>query len=142
MTVLVVGYATNETESIQDRFESEGHGCLTAVNVEEAEWISQNATLDAIAVNIETPGRSPLEWLEELCLANPDLAKCTVLITDRDLGSDDVLRIQACKTMILRTPLRIEVLYSLILQRVKETTLSRPRHAPTTSRKPNRTPLT
>ena len=115
-TVLVVEDEVNVSDPIQDLLERDGHCCLTARDVEEAEWILQVANVRALAVDMGAPGRNPLEWLEALFLTRPPLTRRTVTITERHLETKEALRIQACGAIILQKPFHIQELRDAILQ--------------------------
>ncbi len=115
---ILENYFSNKDEVIQDLLETQGHGCLTAKDTDEADWTLETVQVDAMVVDIDMKGRSPLDWLEELSLANPELARCTIVITGRDLAAGEVLRIQAWGTSILRKPFAIQELEAAILERV------------------------
>jgi DNA-binding response OmpR family regulator len=126
MTVLVVDDQVNVAEVIQDVVEEFGHSCLTARGIDEAEWTLQNVAVDVMVVDLETPGRNPIEWLEDVCLAKPHLARCTVLLSGRDLDPDVMLKIHACGATLLHKPFPIQELCDLILLRLRSKLEVRP----------------
>jgi DNA-binding response OmpR family regulator len=130
MAILVVDDDLQAAELVQERFEAEGHSCLTAKDIVETELILQHAQVDSIALEMGILGRHPLEWLESLCLERPELTRCTVLITDRDLRPSEVMRVQACGAGILQRPFRLSELESAILGRLGRTrSWQRPRES-------------
>lgn len=128
MTVLVVDDDISLAELLQDQLEAEGQSCLTARDVEEAEWTMQNVDIDAMAVDLETPGRNTLEWLLELSLARPDLTRSCILVVGRELEAEELARVRAVGASVLKKPFPIQDLHEAIVAhlRLKESRASRP----------------
>jgi len=120
MTVLVVDDDISLAELLQDQLEAEGQSCLTARDIEEAEWTMQNVGIDAMAVDLDAPGRNPLEWLEELCLARPDLTKSCIVIAGRELEPEELVRVKALGASVLQKPFPIQDLHQAILRQLRE----------------------
>jgi len=116
MTVLVVEDQPNLAEPLQDQVEAMGHSCLTACDVTEAEWMLESVDVNVLVLDLDIPEARPLEWLEELCLASPDLANSTVAITGRPLAAEDVLTIRALGATLLRKPFPIQKLHAAVLE--------------------------
>lgn len=138
MTVLVVDDEVTLAELLQDQLEDHGHSCLTARDVDEAEWTLQNVDVDAMAVDLDTGGRPPLEWLEQLGLAQPELTRATVVISGHDPDPEEVLRVRACGATILTKPFPIQELHAAILDRIREKTSPRDREEAAEERVPRR----
>lgn len=119
MTVLVVDSQSDVAELVQLLLEEEGHGCLIAKDLEEAEMTVQMASVDAMALALDLPGRDPLDWLEVLCLSRPELAKRTIVIAGRDLTAQELLRIQGCGAGVLQKPFQIESFRDALFERVE-----------------------
>ncbi|MBZ5638368.1 MAG: response regulator [Acidobacteriia bacterium] len=110
MAILAVDDEPFVVEMIQDVLEKEGHTCLTAASVEEAEWIAGQAPIEGLILDIGMPGKAPLDWLEELALARPELARRTLVVTGYTLEEGLVLRIHGCGARILSKPFNIREL--------------------------------
>jgi DNA-binding response OmpR family regulator len=126
MTILVVDDEIALSEILQDQFEDGGNSCLTAKDIDEAEWMLLNVQVDVLVVDLETPGRGVMEWLQELCLARPALTRSTVVISGRDLSTDEMLIIQGCGATVLRKPFPVQSVLSAVLAAVRRTTPSAP----------------
>jgi DNA-binding response OmpR family regulator len=120
MTVLVVEDQSNLAEPLQDLLEAQGHGCLTACDVDEAEWTVQTVHVDVLVLDLEVPGRSAREWLEELCLARPALARSTVAISGGPAGAEEALAIRASGASLLQKPFPIQELHDTVLERLRK----------------------
>ena len=117
MTVLVVADGVVVSELVQDALEVAGHACLIANDVSKAEWLLQTAKIDAVALDLDLPGRRPLDWLEEVHLTDPGLGRRSVVLTVHRLESEEVRRIGACGARILQKPCGVEQLRDAIIQR-------------------------
>ena len=120
MTVLVVEDQSNLAEPLQDLLEEQGHGCLTACDVEEAVWMMQTVHVDVLVLDLEVPGRSAREWLEELCLARPELARATVAISGSPAGADEILAIRASGASLIQKPFPIQVLHEAVMDKLRK----------------------
>lgn len=118
MTVLVIEDQSNLAEPLQDQLEETGHSCLTACDVEEADWTLQNVDVDVLVLDLDIPAGDPLEWLAGLCLARPALAEATVAITGRSLEPGEILKIKAFGASLLRKPFPIQELFTAVLMRL------------------------
>jgi len=121
MTVLVVEDQSNLAEPLQDLLEAQGHGCLTACDVDEAEWTVQAVHVDVLVLDLEVPGRSAREWLEELCLAKPELARSTVAISGGPAAVGEVLAVRASGATLFQKPFPIQQLHEAVLARLRVT---------------------
>lgn len=119
MTVLVVDDEVGVAELIQDQLEDEGHSCLTARDVEEAEWTIKAVEVHAMALDIEMPGTAPLDWLESLCLSGHELTRRTVVIAGRELTRDELTRIRACGATVLHKPFPIQDLQRALSRKLR-----------------------
>jgi DNA-binding response OmpR family regulator len=119
MTVLVVEDQPNLAEPLQDLLEEQGHGCLTACDVEEAVWMMQTVHVDVLALDLEVPGRSAREWLVELCLARPELARATVAISGSPAGTEEILAIRASGASLIQKPFPIQVLHEAVMDKLR-----------------------
>jgi len=121
MTVLVVEDLSNLAEPLQDLLEEEGHGCLTACDVEEAAWMMQTVDVDVLVLDLEVPGRGAREWLQELCLARPELARATVAISGSPAGVEEILAIRASGASLIQKPFPIQVLHDAVMDKLRKT---------------------
>jgi DNA-binding response OmpR family regulator len=119
MTVLVVEDQSNLSEPLQDQLEENGHSCLTALDLQETDWTLQNVDVDVLVLDLDIPTCKPLDWLERLCLARPELAAATVAITGRTLSPDDILKIKALGASLLQKPFPIQDLHTAVLMRLR-----------------------
>lgn len=114
MVILAIDDEPFVAEMIQEILEQEGHACLTASSVDEAEWILRSVGIDLMLLDVGMPGRQPLSWLEDLALAEPERARRTVMITGYRLDEVELMRIQACGAGLLNKPFRIDDLLEAI----------------------------
>lgn len=119
MTVLVVEDQSNLAEPLQDLLESQGHGCLTACDVDEAEWTLQAVHVDVLVLDLEVPGRSARDWLAELSLARPELARATVAITGRPAAVDEVEALRAFGATLIQKPFAIQTLHEAVHKKIR-----------------------
>jgi len=115
MTVLVVEDQSNLSEPLQDQLEAAGHSCLTARDFVEADLQIGTVPIDVLVLDLDIPEAQPLEWLEDLGLARPELAASTVAITGRALGTEDTRVIEALGGTLLRKPFPIQKLHAQVL---------------------------
>jgi DNA-binding response OmpR family regulator len=120
MTLLVVHEDVLAAERIQELLEENGHSCLIARDFEEAEWTLHVARVDAIVVSFDFPDRLALDWLEELCLASPAVARRTLVLSRRVLGPEELRRVQACGAGVLQEPEGGADLRDSLLRRVRQ----------------------
>jgi DNA-binding response OmpR family regulator len=120
MTVLVVEDQSNLAEPLQDLLEGRGHGCLTACDVEEAEWTVRTVHVDVLVLDLDLPGRSSREWLAELALASPGLARSTVAITGRPAEVEDGHTIRSLGASLLRKPFAIQALHDAVQEKLRK----------------------
>jgi DNA-binding response OmpR family regulator len=116
MVILAIDDEPFVAEMIQDVLEKEGHTCLTAVSVEEAEWIAGQAPIEGLVLDVGMPGKSSLDWLEELALARPELARRTLVVTGYPLEDRLVTRVRGCGARILSKPFDIRDLAATVRQ--------------------------
>ena len=114
-TVLVVDDALDLADPLQDLVERDGHCCLTARDVEEANWILEMAAVDVIVVVGYPSGRFPLRWLERLHRRRPRLASRAVFLSGPRLRPEDKMRILAYGATIVGKPFLIRDLHAAIL---------------------------
>ena len=114
MVILTVDDEPFLVELIQEALERDGHTCLTATNVDEAEWVAREVAIDALILDFSMPGRAPLDWLEELALATPELARRTLIVTGHLLDEGLVLRIHGCGAAVLSKPFDIAALAAFV----------------------------
>jgi DNA-binding response OmpR family regulator len=126
MTVLVVEDQSSLAEPLQDLLEGQGHGCLTACDVDEAEWTVQTVHVDVLVLDLEVPGRSAREWLEELSLAKPELARSTVAITGAPAGTEEVMAIRASGASLLQKPFAIQMLHDAVRDKIRKVLVLQP----------------
>jgi len=116
MTVLVVEDQYNVVEPLQDQLEAAGYSCLTARDFDEADLQLGTVPIDVLVLDLDIPEARPLEWLEDLGLARPELAASTVAITGRALDTEDVRVIEALGATVLQKPFPIQKLHAQVLQ--------------------------
>jgi len=114
-TVLVVDEAPELAASLQDLVERDGHCCLTACDLEEANWILEMADVDVIVVDVDASGRHPLRWFERLRRRRPRLASRAVFVSGPRLRPEDELRILAYGATIVGKPFLIRELHDAIM---------------------------
>lgn len=104
MTILIVDDEPQLVSMFQDFLEREGHTCLTASDVLEADLIRSTVAIDALAVDLGLPGPDSLEWLEGLALEWPEIRNRCVVMTGRLPSDADLARIVACGARLLLKP--------------------------------------
>lgn len=120
MLILAVDDETSVAEMIQEILEQEGHACVTAGSVDDAEWVLRAVTVDAMLLDFAMPGRRPLEWLEDLARADPLAASRTVVMTGYRLEDGTLCRIRACGAALLQKPFGIDELLDAVRVHARE----------------------
>jgi len=106
VVILVVDDERGLTDVMQEILEAWGDVCLVARDVEEAEMILRTTRVDAMALDLNMPGRDPLQWLLELGEAHHGVTRRTVVTTGRDLDEDEARRIHGSGAGVLPKPFR------------------------------------
>ncbi len=117
MLILAVDDETTVAEMIREILEQEGHGCVIAGSVSDADWILRAVTVDATLLDFTMPGRPPLDWLEDLARADPLAAGRTVVMTGHRLDDGTIRRIRACGATLLQKPFGIDELLEAVRDR-------------------------
>lgn len=104
MRVLVVDDEAFLAELVKLALEADGHACYTAGSIDEAAEIVRQVRLDLVALDLIDGGRSPLEWVEEVVLAFPELHGRIFVLASRPLGETEALRIGGCGARVMPKP--------------------------------------
>jgi DNA-binding response OmpR family regulator len=104
MKVLVVDHKTFLAELVKLALEADGHLCFAAAAIAEASEILRSARIDVVVLDLVIDGHSPLAWIEETILKNPELHGRVFVLADRQLENDEAARLQACGARIIRKP--------------------------------------
>ena len=111
MNILVVEDELHIAELIQTVLEDLGNSCVLANTADDASRILADQPVDAVTLDLGMPGKSGIDWLEELAESRPELSQRTLVITGLHLGPDSVQRLAACGAGILAKPFTIQTLY-------------------------------
>ena len=114
MLILAVDDEVSVADMIREILEQEGHGCVTAGSVDDAEWIRRSVAVDAMLLDLTMPGRRPLDWLEDLARLDPLAASRTAIMTGYRLDDGTLRRIRACGAALLQKPFRIDELLDVV----------------------------
>ena len=104
MDVLIIEDEREVAELIRESLERLGHEIRIATDAMEADRVLEEAHPDAVTLDLGMPGRSGVDWLEEIAVARPELARRTVVITGMELQSELVERVAQCGAGILAKP--------------------------------------
>jgi len=104
MDVLIVEDEREVAELIRESLERLGYESHIASDATEADRALRETHADAVTLDLGMPGRSGVDWLEEIATERPDLARRTVVITGMDLEPELVERVAQCGAGILAKP--------------------------------------
>lgn len=116
--ILVVEDEQNVAELIVEALEAAGHECVLAPNVGEADRLLGTRSVEGITLDIRMPGRSGLDWLAELALRRPELARRTLVITGTALSPEDCHCLARWGAGMLAKPFRIEELVDTVAKQL------------------------
>ena len=111
MHILIVEDELHIAELIQYVLEDLGNSCVLAQTAEAADQILADQQVDAVTLDLGMPGRSGLDWLEDLADQRPELARKTLVITGLLLDAESVRRLGKCGSGVLAKPFSIQTLY-------------------------------
>jgi DNA-binding response OmpR family regulator len=109
-------------------FQSAGHDCLILEDTNHATRILQAIHVDSIVLDINTPGRSGIEWLEEMVATWPDLPARTLLFANTALTAEMAARIEKLGADVVVRPLSIIAVERVVLGRVEKAQFVRAGH--------------
>lgn len=94
MTFLIVEDDRSVVAFLHEIFEAAGYHSLHAASTRQADLVLSIVVVDAITLDLGMPGPDTLNWLEEIALARPELARKTLVITGRDPDDIEIKRIE------------------------------------------------
>jgi DNA-binding response OmpR family regulator len=80
----------------------------------------QTVHVDVLVLDLEVPGRGARQWLEELCLAKPELTRATVAISGSPAGADEILANQASGVSLIQKPFPIQILHQAVMDKLRK----------------------
>ena len=104
MDVLIVEDEREVAELIRESLGRLGYESRIATDAIEADRVLNESHADAVTLDLGMPGRSGVDWLEQIAAERPDLARRTVVITGMALESELVERVAQCGAGILAKP--------------------------------------
>ncbi len=114
MNVLVLDDEFQIASVIREVLEDHGHHCYVAARTDDAERLLAAVAVDALTLDQRMPGREGIDWLEELAVRTPHLARRTLLITGSDLDGRQRWRLARMGVPVLAKPFRIAELVAWI----------------------------
>lgn len=125
MKVLVVEDEPPVAEMLEKILVGMGNDCVTARTTEAAERLLDEATVDAVTLDLGMPGRGGLPWLESIAQRRPDLARRTLVITGQYLDSKCVERLARCGAGVLAKPFTLDHFRDALRSQVERTLADR-----------------
>jgi two-component system OmpR family response regulator len=123
MDVLIVEDEREVAELIRESLGRLGYASRIATDAIEADQALRDSNADAVTLDLGMPGRSGVDWLEQIAAERPDLARRTVVITGMALESELVRRVARCGAGILAKPFS-----QIALEDAVRTQIARPIH--------------
>jgi DNA-binding response OmpR family regulator len=104
MNVLVLDDDANVAEVMVEALASRGHRCHVAGRARDADLIVRGQPIDAAVIDVGLPGRSGIDWLEDLSALRPDIARRSLVVTGDDLPVRERERVSRCGAALLVKP--------------------------------------
>jgi len=108
MKILVVEDEHYVADLISRALEQHGNSCIVADCAEAADRLLADEPVDAVTLDIGMPGRSGIDWLENVAGERPDLARRTLVITGLLLDIGLVERVRRCGAGVLAKPFTLD----------------------------------
>jgi DNA-binding response OmpR family regulator len=125
MRILVIEDEGYVAELIRRALESMGNSCLVAPDAANAERLLDQHTVEAVTLDLGIPDQDGLDWLEMVASSRPDLARRTLVITGRVLGSRSIERLARCGAGMLAKPFTLANLEDAIRNQLDRPTYRR-----------------
>ena len=114
MRVLVLDDETFLAELVKLALEADGHVCYAADSLQDATEVVRSVRLDLVALDLFSGGDDPIAWIEDLVLRLPELHGRIVVLTARELGEGQLLRLAACAARVMAKPFTLHGLRRLV----------------------------
>jgi DNA-binding NarL/FixJ family response regulator len=75
--------------------------------------------VDAVTLDLCMPGQPGMNWLEEIALSRPDLARSTLVVTGSHLDAELVERLARCGAGVLAKPFTLEHLAEAVRSQIQ-----------------------
>jgi DNA-binding response OmpR family regulator len=107
LTFLILEDDRSIAEFLENILAGKGYHCLHAASTRQADLVLATIHVEAITLDLGLPGppgQSALHWLEEIAIAQPDLTRCTLVLTGRDPDDEELQRIEKTGAGLLLKP--------------------------------------
>jgi len=119
MKILIVEDERPVAEMLCTALESLGNTCLLAHDAASANEVLREHTVDAVTLDLCMPGQPGMNWLEEIALSRPDLARSTLVVTGSHLDAALVERLARCGAGVLAKPFTLEHLAEAVRSQIE-----------------------
>jgi two-component system, OmpR family, response regulator len=114
LRVLVLDDETFLAELVKLALEADGHVCYAADSIEDAAEVVRSVQLDLVALDLVSGGSEPIAWIEDVVLRYAGLHGRIVVLTAREIGGHDLLRLTACGVRVMAKPFTLHGLRRLV----------------------------
>ena len=118
MTILVIDDDRSVYETIEAILADAGYHCLTAKDTHEADLVLGTIPVHGITLDLNIPGCRPMEWLREIALMAPDLARRTVVVTANSIDAECRQRVLDFGAGLILKPFAMGALRDAVRSRI------------------------
>jgi DNA-binding response OmpR family regulator len=98
--------------------ESAGHHCLVFKDIAHVTRVLPAVRVDTIVLTLEEPGLNPLDWLETMTPACPDLPARTLLLAESEVTPGDMARAQKLGAELVTRPFSLVDVELVVMERL------------------------